>query len=331
MNKRNFIIITLVLVATSYSAAIEKSNSIISPYASVDSITRQHLIQYQEAINAEFQKLPKLQISDLEYARHSFARETSDCKLLVTPPNIGKQGNTNTCTGWAVCYAATSICLYDEWQDWNMALCSPQYLYNQYKLPLNSSFPVDCYNSFSDIFVIANALKEEGTCSYTLMPFDSTNCTTALTTERQIEALNRRFSYQSVGNLDSVWLLKQILDHGKPIIVDMPVYNDFITMWNDTTKHGIWDTKLIESQGYSFTEYAEMLQNTYRDSKSTIEKMTDEQLLIESYQLTESIYRYQEIWDQNTYHYIYTWRQPMERQLYIAGIRLAQLLNKIYK
>ena len=36
-------------------------------------------------------------------------------------------------------------------------------------------------------------------------------------------------------------------------------------------------------------------------------------------------------WDGNTYHYIYRWRTEMEEQLYIAGIRLAKLLNEIYK
>ena len=109
--------------------------------------------------------------------------------------------------------------------------------------------------------------------------------------------------------------------------------NDVKMKWfgRDTNLHTVWDTKLIESQGYSYTEYAEMLQDTYKDIKRRIEQMSDEQLLIESYHMTEAIYQYQEIWDGNTYHYIYTWRQPMERQLYIAGIRLAQLLNKIYK
>ena len=99
----------------------------------------------------------------------------------------------------------------------------------------------------------------------------------------------------------------------------------------ETNLHTVWDTKLIESQGYSYTEYAQMLQDEYKDIKKWVEQASDEQLLIESYQLTESIYQYQEIWDGNTYHYIYSWHKPMERQLYIAGIRLAQLLNKIYK
>ena len=98
----------------------------------------------------------------------------------------------------------------------------------------------------------------------------------------------------------------------------------------DTNLHAVWDSKLIESQGYSYTEYAQMIQDIYRAQKREIEKMTDEELLLETYHLTESIYRYQESWDGNTYHYIYTWHEFMERQLYIAGIRLAQLLNSIY-
>ena len=98
----------------------------------------------------------------------------------------------------------------------------------------------------------------------------------------------------------------------------------------ETNLHTVWDTKLIESQGYSYTEYARMLQDTYKDIKKGVEQASDEQLLIESYHLTEAIYKYQDIWDGNTYHYIYTWRQPMERQLYIAGIRLAMRLNKLF-
>ena len=96
----------------------------------------------------------------------------------------------------------------------------------------------------------------------------------------------------------------------------------------ETNLHAVWDSKIIESQGYSYTEYAQMIQDEYGDMKREIEKKSDEQLLVDSYHMTESIYQYQQIWDGNTYHYIYTWRQPMERQLYIAGIRLAMWLNK---
>ena len=99
----------------------------------------------------------------------------------------------------------------------------------------------------------------------------------------------------------------------------------------DTRLHTVWDTHLIESQGYSFSEYAEMLELRYAAQRKAIEQMSDEELLLYNYHFTEAIYAYQQTWDGNTYHYIYRWHEPMEWQLYAAGIRLAQLLNQIYK
>ena len=96
----------------------------------------------------------------------------------------------------------------------------------------------------------------------------------------------------------------------------------------DTNLHAVWDSKIIESQGYSYTEYAQMIEDEYKDMKREIMNKSDEQLLVESYHMTEAIYQHMQVWDGNTYHYIYTWRQPMERQLYIAGIRLAKWLNE---
>ena len=99
---------------------------------------------------------------------------------------------------------------------------------------------------------------------------------------------------------------------------------------NNTNLHAVWDTKLIDSQGYSYTEYAQKLEHEYAYKKREIQKATDAELLIESYHVTEAIYAYQQTWDGNTYHYIYRWRQPMEYQLYVAGIRLAKVLNELF-
>ncbi len=99
----------------------------------------------------------------------------------------------------------------------------------------------------------------------------------------------------------------------------------------NTRLHTVWDTHLIESQGYSYTEYAEKLELEYGWAKKHINAQTDATLLLDTYHLTSDIYEYQTTWDGNTYHYIYRWHIPMEEQLYIAGIRLAQLLNEIYK
>ena len=100
---------------------------------------------------------------------------------------------------------------------------------------------------------------------------------------------------------------------------------------HNTNLHNVWDERLIDSQGYSYTEYAQMLEDMYGGERTAIEQASDRELLLLTYHLTEEIYAYQQTWDGNTYHYIYRWHKPMERQLYIAGIRLANLLNEIYK
>ena len=109
--------------------------------------------------------------------------------------------------------------------------------------------------------------------------------------------------------------------------------NDVKMKWfrQDTRLHTVWDEKLVDSQGYSFTEYAQKLETEYADRKKEILAMSEAELLLHNYHFTEAIYAYQATWDGNTYHYIYRWRKPMEEQLYIAGIRLAKLLNEIYK
>ena len=98
----------------------------------------------------------------------------------------------------------------------------------------------------------------------------------------------------------------------------------------NTNLHTVWDSKLIESQGWSYTEYAYMLECRYGHLKKEIRQKNRSELLLENYRLVDYIYTYQETWRGNTYHYIYRWREPVELQLYTAGIRLAMLLNDIY-
>ena len=74
-----------------------------------------------------------------------------------------------------------------------------------------------------------------------------------------------------------------------------------------------------------------MSEDTYAPLKREIEQRSESQLLLDNYHFTESIYAYQQVWDGNTYHYIYTWHELMEKQLYVAGIRLAKLLNEMFQ
>lgn len=99
---------------------------------------------------------------------------------------------------------------------------------------------------------------------------------------------------------------------------------------SNTNLHTVWDSKLIDSQGYSYTEYASFLIDKYDSERKELLKKTDEELLLETYYLTSAIYKYQETFDGNTYHYIYKMHEPMEWQLYKAGVRLANWLEEIY-
>lgn len=100
---------------------------------------------------------------------------------------------------------------------------------------------------------------------------------------------------------------------------------------NQTNMHSVWDSNLIESQGYSYTEFAEKLINTYKDSSHVMYTMSLPEIAVRTYHLTDSIYAYQKHFDGNTYHYIYHWHEPCEKQLFMAGVKLAALLDELYK
>lgn len=98
-----------------------------------------------------------------------------------------------------------------------------------------------------------------------------------------------------------------------------------------TNLHRVWDQNLIESQGYSYTEYAQYLCDKFVAERQPTEEATVEQMVLDTYHLTQLIYSYQNDFDGSTYHYIYRWHTDCERQLYRAGVRLAKILNDLYR
>lgn len=99
----------------------------------------------------------------------------------------------------------------------------------------------------------------------------------------------------------------------------------------NTNLHAIWDSQMIDARGYTYSEYAQYLQDKLGYQKKAIQQMTPAELLLHNYHLTEAIYAYHTEWDGNPYHYVYHFADDMEWQLYASGIRLAQLLNELYK
>ncbi|MBQ7531601.1 MAG: S1/P1 nuclease [Paludibacteraceae bacterium] len=99
---------------------------------------------------------------------------------------------------------------------------------------------------------------------------------------------------------------------------------------SNTNLHTVWDSKLIDSQGYSYTEYTQFLIDKYDSTRKDLLKKSEAEMVLENYHVTTEIYEYQKTFDGNTYHYIYKFHQPMEWQLYKAGVRLALWLSEIY-
>lgn len=99
---------------------------------------------------------------------------------------------------------------------------------------------------------------------------------------------------------------------------------------SNTNLHSVWDSKLIENKGFSYTEYANYLHDVYDNQRKAIQKMSDEETLLYTYHVTDDIYQYHPTWSGNAYHYAYRWVETVEFQMYMAGIRLAAHLNAIF-
>jgi len=110
--------------------------------------------------------------------------------------------------------------------------------------------------------------------------------------------------------------------------------NKIQIMWgNDQTNlHSLWDTKLIETQEYSYTEYAHNLAHATAAQRAEWQKTDLAHIIYESNQIAELLYG--EIKEPNqkisTYNYIFLHIHTAEEQMLKGGVRLAGILNQIF-
>ncbi|TLP74012.1 S1/P1 nuclease [Maribacter sp. ACAM166] len=109
--------------------------------------------------------------------------------------------------------------------------------------------------------------------------------------------------------------------------------NDIQLQWfgKGTNLHRVWDSNMITDNGMSFTElafeYPEM-------SKQQVRYLQDGTLLDwveESHQLAESVYESVATGEKLGYRYSYDWWDTVADQLQKGGIRLASVLNDVFK
>ncbi|MBQ9340537.1 MAG: C1 family peptidase [Paludibacteraceae bacterium] len=183
----------------------------------------------------EYMMIPTINLQRLSLISlsNTIAYNCEDSILeLVTPP-VGNQGSQNSCTAWACAYTAASIVTYSLVQDWNIALRSPAFLFHIYQ---NHEINANCD---SIIFPrIAFYLHSYGVCSYSLMPYDEDDCSSAPNSIQTADAIANKYQYNKLNSETNVNEYKQILRLGYPIVVSTQYVNSFNNMWNNN--NGIW-------------------------------------------------------------------------------------------
>lgn len=108
--------------------------------------------------------------------------------------------------------------------------------------------------------------------------------------------------------------------------------NDFQVLWfNDGTNlHSLWDTKMIESYGMS---YSELSKNFGKVTKKEFKSISAGGLLSwvqEGQDLAEQVYNSAEIGEKLSYRYSADNMSLVTEQLQKGGVRLAKVLNDIF-
>ena len=101
----------------------------------------------------------------------------------------------------------------------------------------------------------------------------------------------------------------------------------------DTKLHSLWDTALVEAvHKWSYTEWEQQL-NRYctAECKANMAKGEAKDWLNESFTIATEIYKVSPEKSKLSYDYIAYYAPVIEKQLLAGGLRLAKILNELYK
>lgn len=97
----------------------------------------------------------------------------------------------------------------------------------------------------------------------------------------------------------------------------------------NTNLHSLWDSKLVDFQKYSYTEYANILDVKSKEEIAKIQAGTLEDWLYDSHLSANRIYANSVAETNYSYDYNYKFTALLEQQLLNGGLRLAKVLNEI--
>lgn len=106
--------------------------------------------------------------------------------------------------------------------------------------------------------------------------------------------------------------------------------NKIVVYWfgDKTNLHSVWDTKFIESQEYSYTEYAKLLDIATDEKVKEWQNSPMEDWFWESHVASDQIYDASPAESKLSYSYNFKFQSMMNEQLLKGGVRLAKLLNE---
>ncbi|MDN3606958.1 S1/P1 nuclease [Kaistella yonginensis] len=96
-----------------------------------------------------------------------------------------------------------------------------------------------------------------------------------------------------------------------------------------TNLHALWDSKIVDFEKYSYTEYTRVLDVKSKQEVKTIQLGTLEDWLYNSQKAANRIYANSVAESNYSYDYNYKFQPLIERQLLYGGLRLAKILNEI--
>jgi hypothetical protein len=109
--------------------------------------------------------------------------------------------------------------------------------------------------------------------------------------------------------------------------------NRITVYWFDkkTNLHSLWDSGIVDFQGYSYSEYARLLNIADKAQVQQWQTTSLEEWFYESNQLADTIYASAAPEAKLGYRYNFLFQKTLDEQLLKGGVRLAALLNETFK
>ncbi len=108
--------------------------------------------------------------------------------------------------------------------------------------------------------------------------------------------------------------------------------NDIKIKWfaDSANLHQVWDSRLIDYQQLSYTEYATAINHTTKEQREAWQKQSLLQWMWDSYSLAEKVYEDIKPGQKLSYDYNFKYIALLNDRLLQGGVHLAGLLNEIF-